>query len=78
MGAKHPFIDLEDLTVAERIQLAEDLWDSVAPESTEIALTPAQVAQVDGRLEQLRSCPGSGEPWKVVRDPLYGCPRRRE
>lgn len=78
VGAKHPLIDLEDLTVAERIQLAEDLWDSVDPESPELTLTSAQVAELDKRLEQLRRNPDSGEPWEVVRDRLYGCLRREE
>lgn len=78
MGTKNPLIDFEDLTVAERIQLAEDLWDSVEPESPEIALTPAQAAELDARLEQLRRCPDSGESWEVVRDRLYRCLRRQE
>lgn len=78
MGTKNPLIDLEALTVAERIQLAEDLWDSVEPESPEIALTPAQAAELDARVEQLRRCPDSGESWAVVRDRLYGCLRRHE
>lgn len=78
MGTKNPLIDLEALTVAERIQLAEDLWDSVEPESPEIALTPAQAAELDARLEQLRRCPDSGESWAVVRHRLYGCLRRHE
>jgi putative addiction module component (TIGR02574 family) len=71
-------VDFEDLTVAERIQLAEDLWDSVDPGSPEIALTPAQAAELDERLEQLRRSPESGESWEAVRDRLYGCLRRQE
>jgi len=78
VGAKRALIDLEDLSVAERIQLAEDLWDSVDPESPEIPLTPAQVAELDKRLEQLRRNPDSGESWEVVRERLYGCLRRQE
>jgi len=78
VGAKRALIDLEDLTVAERIQLAEDLWDSVEPDSPEIALTPAQAAELDARLEELRRCPDSGESWEVVRDRLYDCLRRRD
>lgn len=78
MGAKHPLVDLEDLTVAERIQLAENPWDSADPESPEIALTPAQAAELDARLEQLRRGPGLGESWEVVRDRLHGSLRRQE
>lgn len=78
MGARRPLIDFEDLSVAERIQLVEDLWDSIEPESPEIALTPAQIAELDARLEQLRLNPSAGEPWEVVRDRLHGCLRGRE
>lgn len=72
MGGRRPLIDFEDLSVAERIQLAEDLWDSVEPDSPEIAVTPAQAAELDRRVEELRRCPGSGETWEIVRDRLYG------
>jgi len=78
VGAKRPPIDFEDLTAAERIQLAEDLWDSVDPDSPEIALTPVQAAELDRRLEELRRCPGSGESWEIVRDRLYDCLRRQD
>jgi putative addiction module component (TIGR02574 family) len=76
--AKRRPINLEDLTEAERIQLAEDLWDSVDPESLEIALTLAQAVELDERLEQLRRGPDSGESWEVVRDRLYGSLRGEE
>jgi putative addiction module component (TIGR02574 family) len=72
VGGRRPLIDFEDLSVAERIQLAEDLWDSVEPDSPEIAVTPAQAAELDRRVEELRRCPGSGETWEIVRDRLYG------
>ncbi len=78
MGARHPLFNFENLSVAERIQLAEDLWDSVAPDSPELALTPAQAAELDARLEQLRRSPNSGESWEVVRDRLRRGLRRGE
>ena len=63
--------DFSELSVAERIQLAEDLWDS-NPESADIALTDAQMAELDRRLEDLAQHPDAGEPWEVVRARLYG------
>ena len=35
-------LDISRLSVAERIQLAEDLWDSVAAETGELPLSEAQ------------------------------------
>jgi putative addiction module component (TIGR02574 family) len=62
--------DLSKLSVAERIQLAEDLWDSV-PESADIPLTNAQKAELERRLADLEQHPDAGEPWEVVRARLY-------
>jgi putative addiction module component (TIGR02574 family) len=59
--------DISKLSVAERIQLAEDLWDSVAAETGELPLTEAQAAELDRRLAALAGDPASGEPWEVVR-----------
>jgi putative addiction module component (TIGR02574 family) len=41
--------ELRKLSVAERIQLVEDLWDSIAADS-DLPLTDAQKAELDRRL----------------------------
>lgn len=61
-------LDISKLTIAERIQLAEDLWDSVAAETGELPLTKVQIAELDRRLADLARDPGAGEPWEVVRE----------
>ncbi len=58
--------DISKLSVAERIQLAEDLWDSVAAETGEFSLTEAQAAELDRRLAALARDPEAGEPWEAV------------
>ena len=63
--------DFTKLSVAERIQLAEDLWDSI-PEAADIPLTEPQKAELDRRLEDLEQHPDAGEPWEIVRARLYG------
>ncbi len=63
--------DFSKLSVAERIRLAEDLWDSI-PESADIPLTDAQKAELDRRLEDLDRHPDLGESWEVVRARLRG------
>ena len=42
------------LTVSERIQLVEDIWDSVAEVPESIALTDEQKAELDGSMLQSR------------------------
>jgi putative addiction module component (TIGR02574 family) len=60
-------IDFSKLTTDERIQLAEDLWDSVAAETGGLPLTAAQQAELDRRLADLERDPGAGESWETVR-----------
>jgi len=63
----HTDLDISKLSVAERIQLAEDLWDSVAAETGELALSAAQTTELDRRLAELARDPGAGDSWEVMR-----------
>jgi len=70
-----PAIDLEalrQLPVAERLQLVEDLWDSIAVETPppELPLTPALRAELDRRLKDLDSGREKSIPWAEVRDSI--------
>ena len=60
-------LDIAKLSVAERIQLAEDLWDSVSAETADVPLTEAQKAELDRRIADLERDPQAGESWEVVR-----------
>ena len=64
--------DLLELTPAERIQLAEDLWDSASasPESMP-GLTATQVAEVERRLDEHARNPAAAIPWEEVRARLW-------
>ena len=69
-GMRNQECDFSRLSIAERIELAEDLWDSI-PESADIPLTDAQRTELDRRLADLEQYPDAGEPWEVVRARLY-------
>jgi len=63
--------DFLSLSVAERIQLAEDIWDSITAEDSDAAsLTPAQVMEVQSRLEAHDQDPSTALPWEHVRSEL--------
>ena len=47
--------DIKQLDIAERIQLVEDLWDSVATRSSNFPITEAQKAELDRRLAKRAS-----------------------
>lgn len=69
--SKVPIEDLLQLSVAERIQLVEDLWDSVAADPESIPVAEAQKEEARRRLEDHRSDPDSGTSWEEVRRELY-------
>lgn len=62
-----PLFDFTRLSPAERIQLAEDLWDSLPQESEVPELSSAQRAELDRRLAEYERHPEAGEPWDTVR-----------
>lgn len=57
-----------DLSVSERIQLAQDIWDSVAEAPEALALSDEEKAEIERRLEAYHQDPGAGSPWSVVRE----------
>ncbi len=67
-----PAFDFSHLTPEERIQLAEDLWDSLEP--TQVPLTPAQTAELTRRRALHEADPSRGKPWREV---LEDTERRR-
>ncbi len=60
--------DLLQLSLEERIQLVEDLWDSIAAAPEAVSLTEAQKQELDRRLEDYHRDPDAGSPWSVVRE----------
>jgi putative addiction module component (TIGR02574 family) len=61
---------LKQLSVAEKIQLVEDLWDSIAAETSPIGLSPQHIAELDRRLDALEANPNHGTPWSAVREKI--------
>ncbi|HEX5751259.1 MAG TPA: addiction module protein [Archangium sp.] len=59
--------DLLHLSVAERIQLAEDLWDSVAAHPEQVTTSEEQLAELEQRLAELDANTEAGESWDVVK-----------
>jgi putative addiction module component (TIGR02574 family) len=62
--------DLKELSIDERIQLIEALWDSISSEEEALEVTDAQRAELDRRLEAHAASPDDGLPWDEVRDRL--------
>lgn len=60
--------DLLNLSVPERIQLVEDIWDSIAEIPEEVGLSDEQKAELDRRLDAYHQNPDEGSPWEIVRE----------
>ena len=55
------------LSISERIELAEAIWDTVAADPANIPLPAEHRTELDRRLADLEATPGSGSPWEEVR-----------
>ena len=60
------------LSVPERIQLVEDIWDTIAEIPEEVGLTDEQKAELDRRLDAYHRNPDEGSPWGMVRERIRG------
>ncbi len=58
--------DTLKLSIPERIQLVEDIWDTIASETESIELTENEKKIIDERLEAYHKNPDEGSPWDEV------------
>ncbi|MEP7010912.1 MAG: addiction module protein [Acidobacteriota bacterium] len=65
-----PLFDFSHLTSAEREQLANELWESLADEPEALPLTDAQAHELDRRLAACQSDPNSAVPWREALEDL--------
>ena len=70
-------IDFSHLSPEERIQLAEDLWDSLASMPEQVPVPEAHIREVDRRLDAYRQDGDPGLPWPEVLDRIEARLRER-
>ena len=54
------------MTPEERLELVEEIWDSLAERPETVPLTAGQKAELDRRLEEMERDGGDGIPWEEV------------
>ena len=59
-------IDINKLSPEERLDLIEELWDSLSEDPANIPLTEAQAKELDRRLEEMDKDSSLGIPWDTV------------
>lgn len=65
-----PALDIDQLSAVERLDLIEQLWDSLSEE--EIPVTDDQRRELELRLDALDREGPIGVPWEQLRDELGG------
>ena len=64
--------DIAQLSVSERIQLAEDIWDTIASAPDALPVPETQRAELDRRLQSYRDNPQTGASWQEVQQRVRG------
>ncbi len=65
-------LGIDQLSVAQRILLVEEIWDSIADEQAEIPLTEAQRQDLQRRIAAYEANPKAGSSWEEVKARLRG------
>ena len=60
--------NIKKLSVAERILIVEDIWDSIITSEEDFPITDEQKSELDSRLEAYYKNPTEGKSWKEVKD----------
>ena len=58
--------DTLSLSIQERIQLVEDIWDTIITEANSVELTEEEKKIIDLKLEKYHKNPELGSPWEDV------------
>ena len=64
--SKFSAADVLELPVQDRLQLVEDIWNSIADAPEALELTDEDKRLIDDRLEERRRNPKAGAPWEEV------------
>jgi putative addiction module component (TIGR02574 family) len=67
-------LGIDRLSLAERILLVEDIWDSIVAESQQLPLSEAQRQDLQRRLAAYEANPKAGSSWEQVKARLLEKP----
>jgi putative addiction module component (TIGR02574 family) len=59
--------EIERMSVPERLQLLDEIWESLAAAPEEVPVTPAQREELRRRVAAYRANPQEGASWEVVK-----------
>ena len=64
--------DIAEMPLQQRIQLVEDLWDSIAEAPEAVEIPPWHRQELEKRLEAYHADPSEGSPWADVKRRIIG------
>lgn len=67
MDPRPPHDDRDELSLSEKIQRVQDLWDDIADDAARLSLSPEQRAEVERRLSEYERSPRDHETWDSVK-----------
>jgi putative addiction module component (TIGR02574 family) len=59
--------NIKKLSIAERILMVEEIWDSIADDQASVEVTSAQKDELDRRLDAYHASPDEGSSWQEVK-----------
>jgi len=62
--------EILNLSVKRRLELIEEIWDSISTHPEALPLTAAQRHELDRRKREHQADPSAAKPWSEVRDRL--------
>jgi putative addiction module component (TIGR02574 family) len=70
-----PALNIDNLSTTERLQLIEELWDSLSESPEAMLLSDVQRGELDRRLDDLERSGPKGIPWEEVLQQIRTRPR---
>jgi len=64
--------DILELPTADRVEIVQKIWDSLAANPEAVAVTETQKRELDRRLATFENDPEAGESWEDVKKSLSG------
>jgi putative addiction module component (TIGR02574 family) len=64
--------DIAEMPIQKRIELVEDIWDSIAEMPESIEIPEWHKNELDKRLEAYHANPSEGSLWKEVKKRILG------
>ncbi|HKR64833.1 MAG TPA: addiction module protein [Thermoanaerobaculia bacterium] len=68
--SRSPLDQILELPAAARVELAQEIWESVVEHPDRLALTAAQKEELERRWRAFEADPDEGEPWEDVKQSL--------